>query len=222
MATNSAAESLPPESASSLQASRVYQLCAAALVLGLALGYFVVGARKTPAPVRASAPTAATKPGMLPGGHPVPTMEQMKAMADVKAAALLEKLKSDPKNPKLLVQVAALYNSTHQFKDASNYYSKALQVDPKNASTRTALASTLFYQGDTDAAISELEKALKYSPNDVNALFNLGMIKFKGKDDAAGAIAAWQQLLKTHPDLDRKAAVEQMIDEAKQKSAAKK
>jgi cytochrome c-type biogenesis protein CcmH/NrfG len=149
-------------------------------------------------------------------------MEQMKAMADVKAAPLLEKLKSDPKNAKLLVQVAALYNSTHQFKDAANYYNKALQVDPKNVVTRTDLASSLYYQGDADGAITELEKALKYSPHDVNALFNLGMIKFKGKDDAPGAIAVWQQLLKTHPDLDRKATVDQMIDEAKQKVAAKK
>jgi cytochrome c-type biogenesis protein CcmH/NrfG len=220
MAHNSAAEILPDESASGLRASRVYQLCAAALVVGLALGYFVVGARKTAAPVRASA--SAAKPGMLPGGHPVPTMEQMKAMADVKAAPLLEKLKSEPKNAKLLAQVAALYNSTHQFKDAANYYNKALQVDPKNVTTRTDLASTLYYQGDVDGAVNELQKALKYSPSDMNALFNLGMIKFKGKDDAAGAIAAWQQLLKTHPDLDRKATVEQMIAEANQKIAAKK
>lgn len=220
METNSAAQSLQSHPASGLQASRVYQICAVALAVGLAFGYFVVGARK--APVRAATPAAAAKSGMLPGGHPVPTMEQMKAMADLKAAPLLEKLKTDPKNAKLLVQVAALYNSTHQFKDAANYYNKALLVDPKNVVTRTDLASSLYYQGDADGAISELDKALKYSPNDVNALFNLGMIKFKGKDDAPGAIAAWQQLLKTHPDLDRKATVEQMIDEAKQKSAAKK
>ena len=220
MATNPAAESFATQSASGLSSSRVYQLCAMALVVGLALGYFVIGVRKPAVPVRAS--STAAKPGMLPGGHPVPTMEQMKAMADVKAAPLLEKLKTDPKNAKLLVQVAALYNSTHQFKDAANYYNRALQADPKNVTTRTDLASSLFYQGDADGAISELQKALKYSPNDVNALFNLGMIKFKGKDDAPGAIAAWQQLLKTHPDLDRKATVEQMIAEANQKIAAKK
>ena len=220
MASNPPAESLPAQPASGLRASRVYQLCAAALVLGLALGYFVIGAKNVAAPPRAS--VAAAKPGMLPGGHPMPTMEQMKAMADMKAAPLLEKLKSEPKNAKLLVQVAALYNSTHQFKDAANFYNRALQVDPKNVTTRTDLASSLYYQGDVDGAVGELQKALKYSPNDVNALFNLGMIKFKGKDDAVGAIAAWQQLLKMHPDLDRKATVEQMIEEANRKLAAKK
>jgi cytochrome c-type biogenesis protein CcmH/NrfG len=221
MATNSSAESLPAQPASGLSHSLVYQICAAALVVGFAIGYLVIGVRKAPLPTHPAATATTAKPGMLPGGHPVPTMEQMKAMADVKAAPLLEKLKADPKNAKLLVQVAALYNSTHQFKDAANYYNKSLQVDPKNVTARTDLASSLYYQGDADGAISELQKALKYSPNDVNALFNLGMIKFKGKDDAAGAIAAWQQLLKTHPDLDRKATVEQMIAEANQKLAAK-
>ncbi len=220
MSTNPAAESLTNQPANGLQSSRVYQLCAATLVVGLALGYFVVGVRKVPAPVRQSA--AVSKPGMMPGGHPVPTMEQMKAMADVKAAPLLEKLKSEPKNAKLLAQVAALYNSTHQFKDAANYYNRALQVDPQNVTTRTDLASSLYYQGDADGAIRELQKALKYSPRDMNALFNLGMIKFKGKDDPAGAIAVWQQLLKTYPDLDRKPVVQQMIEEAKQNIAAKK
>lgn len=222
MATNPTTGSLPPQPVSVLRASRVYQICAAALIVGLALGYFVVGAGKAPVSPRGAVPAMAAKPGIPPGGHPVPTMEQMKAMADVKAAPLLEKLKSDPKNAKLLVQLAALYNGTHQFKDASSYYNRALQVDPKNVTTRTDLASSLYYQGDVDGALSELQKALKYSPNDVNALFNLGMIKFKGKDDAAGAIASWQQLLKSHPDLDRKATVEQLIAEANQKIAAKK
>jgi hypothetical protein len=30
----------------------------------------------------------------------------------------------------------------------------------------------------------------------MQTLFNLGMMKWKGKDDAAGAIATWQELLR--------------------------
>jgi len=158
---------------------------------------------------------------MPPGGHPMPTMEQMKAMADVKAAPLLEALKAKPKDAQLLTQIAALYSSTHQFKDAATYYKRAVEADPKNASVRTQYASSLYYSGDVDGALKELQQALKYKPDDVNALFNLGMIKYKGKDDAAGAVAAWQQLLKAHPDLDRRADVEQLIAEAQQKPAEK-
>jgi cytochrome c-type biogenesis protein CcmH/NrfG len=221
MTTKTIAEPVPAKPASGLSSSRVYTLAVAALVLGLALGYFVVGKKTTPAAPVATATPPAVHTGMPPGGHPMPTMEQMKAMADVKAAPLLAALKDKPKDPKLLAQVAALYASTHQFKEAVNYYRQSLQVDPKNVNTRTELASSLYYSGDVDGALRELQDALKEKPNDVNALFNLGMIRYKGKDDSAGAIAAWQQLLKTHPDLDRKQAVEQLIAEAQQKPAAK-
>jgi cytochrome c-type biogenesis protein CcmH/NrfG len=40
------------------------------------------------------------------------------------------------------------------------------------------------------------------------------MIRWKGKNDPTGAIAAWQELLKTNPKLDRRPVVEQMIAEA--------
>jgi cytochrome c-type biogenesis protein CcmH/NrfG len=220
MASDSTAQSVPSSASSGLPGSRVYPLAGAALLLGLGLGYFGIGAKTAPNAARTAAAAPAAKPTM-PGGHPMPTMEQMKAMADVKAAPLLEKLKTSPKDAKLLAQVGALYAGTHQFKDAATYYTKSLQVDPKNVTTRTDLASTLYYSGDVDGALNELQLALKQNPSDVNALFNLGMIKYRGKDDAAGAIAAWQQLLKTHPDLDRKAAVEQLIAEAKEKSSPK-
>jgi len=60
---------------------------------------------------------------------------------------------------------------------------------------------------------------LKYAPRDANSLFNLGMIRWKAKNDAAGAVAAWQELLRTNPNLDRKPIVEQMIAEAQQGTA---
>jgi cytochrome c-type biogenesis protein CcmH/NrfG len=224
MASHSTPESGYARPAAGFPASKVYAFAAFALLIGLLLGYFWIGAKTVTAPIPAAA--GATGPtgmvGMPPGGHPKPTIEQMKAMADVKAAPLLEALKKKPKDAKLLTQVAALYAGTHQFKDAVTYYEKALKVDPRNVTTRTELASSLYYSGDADGALRELQKALNYEPNDVNALFNLGMIRYKGKDDPAGAITAWQQLLSTHPDLDRKPVVEQMIAEAQQQNHAPK
>jgi len=62
--------------------------------------------------------------------------------------------------------------------------------------------------------LAQLQQSLTYEPKDANALFNLGMIRWKGKNDPAGAVAAWQELLKTNPKLGRKPIVEQMIAEA--------
>ncbi|MGA8730238.1 MAG: tetratricopeptide repeat protein [Terracidiphilus sp.] len=134
-------------------------------------------------------------------------------MADTQAAPLLEKLKSDPHNSALLSQVGAIYHTTHQFEQAAGYYGKAVQADPKNVVLRTKLASSLYRSGDPDGAIKQLNQALRYNPKDANALFDLGMIKLHGKQDGKGALAAWQQLLKSNPDLsaDRKATVQQLM-----------
>jgi cytochrome c-type biogenesis protein CcmH/NrfG len=143
----------------------------------------------------------------------MPSLDQMKHMADKKAAPLLEKLKSDPTNVDLLRQVGNIYQSTHQFKDAASYYDQALKTDPKNVPIRTQLASSLYYSGDVDGAISQLQTGLQYDPKDANSLFNLGMIKWQGKQDGKGALVAWRELLKSNPQLsaDRKAAVQKLI-----------
>ena len=87
---------------------------------------------------------------------------------------------------------------------------------------RTQMASCVFYSGQVDEAVHQLQLALKSDPRNVNALFNLGLIKYKGKKDTTGAIAAWQQLLKGNPNLDRKPIVEKMIAEAQAAGAAAK
>lgn len=146
-------------------------------------------------------------------GGPMPSLDEMKQMADIKAAPLLAKLKKDPNNTNLLDQVGAIYHSTHQFKQAAAYYDKAVRVDPKNVAMHTKLAISLYRSGDVDGAIAELNRALSYDPKDANALFDLGMIKLQGKQDSKGALAAWQQLLKSNPQLspDRKATVQKLM-----------
>jgi cytochrome c-type biogenesis protein CcmH/NrfG len=205
-----------------LTTNQVYVLAGAFLCVGLLVGYFFAGSHAAPSVARvksqASAPNPATS---YDGGHPKLTMEQMKKMADVQASTLIEKSKGDPKNATLLIQIAGIYQASHQFKDAAGYFRKALEIDSRNVTARTELASCLYYSDDVDGALAQLNQALKYKPTDVNALFNLGMIKYRGKKDPQGAIAAWQQLLKTNPNLDRRPVVEQMIAEAKANSGAR-
>jgi cytochrome c-type biogenesis protein CcmH/NrfG len=64
-----------------------------------------------------------------------------------------------------------------------------------------------------DGAIGQLEQALRNDPKDANSLFNLGIIKWQGKQDGKGALAAWQELLKSNPQLsaDRKAEVQKLM-----------
>lgn len=150
----------------------------------------------------------------------MPTLEQMKHMADKKAEPLLAKLKTDPNNAALLIQIAQVYRSTHQFKEAAQYYSKSLDIEPRNIAIRTEMASCLYYAGDIDGALSALRQAVQDDPKDANSLFNLGVIEWREKKDAQGALAAWRQLLKANPNLDngKKTEVTKLIADVSQQA----
>jgi cytochrome c-type biogenesis protein CcmH/NrfG len=217
------------------QVKQVYALAVVCLMIGLAVGYLFRGSR-SPVPSGGAMQAANAGPGAsaAAGGaaagigaqrgvtsQPV-TLDQMKQMADKQAEPLLAKLKDDPKNADLLIQAGNIYFSTHQFRQAADYFGKSLEVKPKNTRIRTQMASCLYYSGDVDGAIKQLELATQDDPKDANSLFNLGYIRWQGKKDTEGALAAWSQLLKTNPQLQpaKKAEVEKiMADVRAQKSA---
>jgi cytochrome c-type biogenesis protein CcmH/NrfG len=192
------------------QVKQVYSMAAVCLLLGLAIGYLFRGSQSPAPPVQQAVANQFATGAM--GGH-MPSLDQMKQMADKKAEPLLEKLKTDPNNSDLLIQVGTIYKATHQFKEAAGYYGKVLQVDPKNVPIRTEMASCLYYNGDVDGAIGQLQQSLQVDPRDANSLFNLGIIKWQGKQDGKGALAAWKELLKSNPQLstDRKATVQKLM-----------
>jgi cytochrome c-type biogenesis protein CcmH/NrfG len=205
--------STEPNAGLTWQAKQVYAMAVISLVVGLAIGYLFRGSQSPALPP--TQPAAASQSPHAAGGMggQMPSLEQMKQMADVKAGPLLEELKADPNNTGLLSKVGDLYQATHQFKEAASYYDKALHVDPKNVAIRTKMASCLYYSGDVDGAIGQLQQSLHYDPEDANSLFNLGMIKWQGKQDSKGALTAWRQLLKSNPQLsaERKATVQKLM-----------
>lgn len=201
----------------SMPATRAYGVAALCLILGLMAGYLARASRThTPAAAKA----IATAPASAGKGHAL-SLAELKQMADRQAAPLLEKLKADPNNSALLVQVGAIYHTTHQYTAAAEYYGRAAQADPSNVSIRTKYASSLYRAGDVDGALEQLNDALRLSPDDANTLFNLGLIRWEGKHDAQRALTAWKRLLESNPQLsdDRKATVQHLITEVQASQA---
>jgi len=201
--------------------TQVYVMAAICLALGLTLGYLFRGSQTQPSVSSVSGQTGSPEqPGMAAqAGMPqqMPTLDLMKHMADKQAAPLLAQLKNDPNNADLLKQVAKIYEATHQFKEAGDYYAKALNINPKDVATRTEMASCMYYEGDVDGALGQLQQSVKDDPGNANALFNLGYIRWKGKNDVKSAVAAWEQLLKSNPKLEeaKKSQVEKLIADAR-------
>jgi cytochrome c-type biogenesis protein CcmH/NrfG len=207
-----------------LQATRVYAMAAICLLVGLAVGYLTkttVASPVSTAPVARAVKTSPHTGPMTAAGH-MPSLAEMHQIATQQAAPLLQKLKSDPNNVALLIQIGSVYHGSHQFKDAATYYARAIQADPKNVDAHTKLAISLYRNNDIDGAITELNRALSIDPKDANSLFNLGIIRLQGKQDPKGALAAWQKLIKLNPQLDpaRKAEVQKLMANVMTSTAA--
>lgn len=68
----------------------------------------------------------------------------------------------------------------------------------KKAITHQARGSALEDEGKFNDAIAEYKESLKYSPDDVNTLFNLGVVYLKA-NKAADAAATFEKIVKLDP-----------------------
>ncbi len=195
--------------------TQAYVLLALCLVIGIAVGYLLHG--PTPGPVNqpaqvvqpANAPKVPLDPSQI-------TPAQLAHMADQQVAPLLTELKTHPNDDGLLTKIGDVYLAAQQPQTAQQYYERSLAVKSANPTALTQLASAYYYQGNADKAIATLEQAISIDPGFANALFNLGMVKWRTKSDPQGAIEMWEKLLKLHPDHPKRDQVEKMIAQAKQ------
>jgi cytochrome c-type biogenesis protein CcmH/NrfG len=181
------------------------------LLLGIGGGYLIRRAQSHSLPSQATA-AASPAPGSAASA---PAPGQLKGIAEAQVAVKLEQLKSDPNNVALLNDVGNIYYDSKQYPAAIDYYNRSLKLQPNDTAVRTDLATAYWYVGDADTAIAEFNKALAYEPTKPDTLFNLGIVKWQGKRDAAGAVAAWQKLLDTNPAYDNKDKVLALIAQTK-------
>jgi len=200
--------------------AQAYTLIVICLLAGVAGGWLLRGSQ-SPAIAATTQNASLVSGSASTAANQQPTAEQMKKMADTQAAPLLAQLKSDPSNADLLTKIGNVYYDTQQYPTSIEYYRQALNLQPSNASLRTDFGTAIWYTGDADTAIAEFNKALSYEPNKPDTLFNLGVVKWQGKMDINGAVAAWQKLLDTNPNYENKDRVLELIAQAKQHSGAK-
>lgn len=190
---------------------QAYTLAVICLLAGIAGGWFIRGSQSPASTVPVE--TVAAAPA--PQGNQAASPAQMKQMADTQAAPLLERLKAEPNDARLLADIGNIYYDSQAYPIAIDYYGRSLKVEPQNASVRTDMGTAMWYQGNSDGAIEQFNLALKYEPNKANALYNLGIVKWQGKMDVDGAVTAWQKLLVTNPNYEERAKVEQLMAQAK-------
>ena len=107
-----------------------------------------------------------------------------------------------------------MYLSAQQFQTAADYYERSAKIKP-DAGVLTTLGGVYHFEGADEKALDAWKRALQIDPNNADALFNFGLVKWQYESDPKAAVAAWNQLLKANPNHPQRARVEAMIARAK-------
>lgn len=179
------------------------------MLFGLIAGW-IIGSQQAAA-VRPAPPPAVQAAAPAPtGGSAAASAPPTLNEAD--ARALEQVAQQDPKNARPRVQLGNLYFDAERYADAIRWYEDALTLNPQDANVSTDLGVALYYTNQPDRAIRQFEQSLAIDPRHTKTMLNMGIVKAFGKQDLAGATAAWQQVLAIAPDSPEGQAAKKALD----------
>ena len=97
-------------------------------------------------------------------------------------------MNKNPNDFDSLVKLGNLFYDGKEFPGAIQYYERALAIHPDNPDVRTDMGTAYWYTGNAEKAMAAMETSLKYRPGHPQTLFNLGWVRWQGKQDPKGAI----------------------------------
>jgi len=183
----------------------VLAIGAVCLVVGLAVGYYF--GRQT-----AGGGSTGGTFSQAQGSDPGPQASVVDpAVLQQNEARLKSDLAASPNDARILVQLGNLYYDSGRFRDAVDYYGRALDLDPRNVDVRTDRGTSYWNLGQADAAIVEFQKALEVDPAHAQTLYNMGVVYLSGKNNPAEARKTWEKLLATNPNYPDRAKVQEQL-----------
>jgi cytochrome c-type biogenesis protein CcmH/NrfG len=196
--------------AKSRSSTRIFGLAIICLLLSIGIGYLALAHFRTSA-----VKPQITRSSVSRAPDVKITPDQLKQAADKQAEPLLTRLQKSPDDPFLLAEIAKIYYQMRQFPMAAKYYEDSVKLRP-DAVVLVKLGGAYHFAGDDDRAISAWNHALSLDPNNPDALFNIGFVKWQAQGNRKAAIAAWQKLIETNPNHPKRAQVEELLAQAKQ------
>ena len=102
-----------------------------------------------------------------------------------------------PKASNLMSICGAAYAKSSQFQKATDFYNKAIKINPNSAEIYNNLGNVLHSMGSDDAAIQQFNKAIEINPNFAEAYNNLGN-SLKVLNEFANAESAFKQAIRVN------------------------
>jgi len=166
--------------------------------------------RATPLPVESLGP-AGSVPGQAPEEPPPPPLDTARLQQ------LETEIKNNPKNIEALIELGGLHFDQKNYPKAIDLYKRVLELQPSNVEVSTDIGTALFYSNRFDEAIAQFQKTLALQPNHPRTLFNMGVALLHGRNDAPGAIQAWEKLVQNNPNFPQVDLVKEQIRQLKER-----
>jgi tetratricopeptide (TPR) repeat protein len=177
----------------------------AGVLFGLIAGW-IIGTQQA---VQNSAATPDQAVRQAPAQEPV---RQAPVLDEAKVTAFKSAAQQNASNPDPRIQLGNLYFDAERYEDAIEWYTAALKLKPKDVDVSTDLGVSYYYTNQPDKALAQFDESLKINPSHIKTILNVGIVKAFGKQDLAGAEAAWQQVLKLSPDSPEGQAARRALD----------
>jgi cytochrome c-type biogenesis protein CcmH/NrfG len=131
---------------------------------------------------------------------PSPQAQGISAQLAGQILALEKEVAANPDNANAWTQLGHVYFDTDNYSKAIRAYEKSLALQPNNPDVLTDLGVMYRRSGQPEKALECFDKAIALDPNHQQARFNKGVVLKYDLNDTAGAIKAWEELLKTNPN----------------------
>lgn len=177
------------------------------MLFGVIVGWILGSQQGAPGGPAAAASTPAAAPSSAPAASP-----QAQPLDEARVQTLTTAAASAPTDPGPRVQLGNTYFDAERYTDAVHWYEEALKLRPDDANVSTDLGVAYYYTNEPDRAIQQFEHSLKVDPKHTKTMLNMGIVKAFGKQDLAGASAAWQQVIATAPNSPEAQAAKKALD----------
>jgi len=185
---------MPPTAPTTRKRRRTQILGAVGVVLVAGgFGVFQPG-RASDAPDTSGAPTSQQATAPTGGSSTVPVDQ-------VKVAALMSMTRANPRDTASLQSLGDIYFAAADYKKASAWEQKALDVDPKNQVALLAIGAAQFHLGNAGGAEKQWLVAAGLYPESAEVHYDLGFLYFsRTPPDTAKMLAEWEKVVAIDPD----------------------
>lgn len=175
-------------------------------IMGLLSYHLIMGTPATPSLQQAQ---MAPPPNLAP-----PQAQTQDFTAQIREVKLI--LEKEPGNRNAWVELGNMLFDSNRHQESIDAYSKALQIDSKDANVLTDRGIMYRAIGNFQAALSDFRKASQVDSAHIQSLYNEGITLLHDLNDMPGAVKAWEQILQRNPPSDLREQMTQRIKAAKE------